>query len=236
MTNVFDSQTPESVDPLVYAREKFKNDQGEIDLEKLARAKLESDRFIERLQNETNELRSEVKARIGLEEFLTKMNNPPKNENEQTPQGNQPQPAPSSLDIEQLVEQQLTKAQANRVKADNQKRVNDTLTQIWGSDTAKNFSQVAQALNMSTDELRALAERSPDAFFRVAGISNTPNTPPVGQVPRGTVQVGVTGATPERNFEYYRQLKKTDPKTYFSTKTQLQMHQDGARLGEKFFN
>lgn len=236
MTNVFDSQTPESVDPLEYAKSKFKNDQGEIDLVKLAQAKMESDRFIAKLQSETEELRGEVKARIGLEEFLTKVNTPPKNENEQTPQGNQPQPAPSSLDIEQLVEQHLSKAQANKIKADNQKRVNDTLSQVWGSDTQKNFVQAAQALNMSTDDLRTLAERSPDAFFRVVGVSTQPNAPSVGSVPRSTVQVGITGATPERNFAYYQSLKKTDPKTYFSTKTQLQMHQDGARLGEKFFN
>jgi hypothetical protein len=236
MTDVFGTQTPEPVDPIAYAKEKFKNDQGEIDLAKLAAAKLEADNFIKQITKENEELRGEVKTRIGLEDFLTKVNQPPKNENVPPVPGNQPpNPEPAPVDIEQLVQKHLSNAQAEAIKKANQQKVNDTLAKVWGNDTSKNFVQAAQTLSMSVDELKALAERSPEAFFRVAGVNTQPNSPSTGPVPSSTVHMD-PGGTGERDMKYYQNLKKTNPNLYYSPKTQLQMHQDGTRLKERFFN
>jgi hypothetical protein len=235
MTNVFDSTTTESVDPIAYAKEKFKNEQGEIDLAKLAAAKLESDKFIERIQRENEELRGEVKTRIGLEEFLTKVNQP-KNENVPNPDGNQPKKdEPAPVDIEQLVKQHLTQAQAEERQKNNQKRVNETLTKVWGNDTQKNFTQTASTLGISVDRLREIAAESPEAFFRLANVNTTPSAPNVGNAPVSTVHLSNDGSG-ERDQKFYQNLKKTDPNSYYSPKTQMQMHQDAIRLKERFFS
>ena len=230
--DVFGTPTGEPVDYIAYAKDKFKNEQGEIDLSKLARAKYESDKHIERLQAEQEELRGEVKSRIGLEEFLTKVNQPPVSDPNN--QGNQP-PAneQTPIDIERLVETQITKAEQSRIRTANRDAVNSVLNKAWGDNVAQNFSQVANQLSMTTEELRALAERSPEAFYRITGVKNQ-NAPNVGNVPQGTVQFG-SQPTTVRNNAYYRNLKKTDPNTYFSSKVQVQMHTDASALGEKFF-
>lgn len=230
--DVFGTPTGEPVDYIAYAKDKFKNEQGEVDLAKLARAKWESDKHIERLQAEQEELRGEVKSRIGLEEFLTKVNQPPVSDPNK--QGNQPQlNEQTPVDIERLVETHLTKAEQERVKKTNRDAVNSVLSKVWGDNTSQNFAQVANQLSMSTDELRTLAERSPEAFYRITGVKNQ-NAPSVGTVPQGTVTFGSQPQT-VRNNAYYRNLKKADPNSYFSAKVQVQMHEDASTLGEKFF-
>ena len=235
-TDIFgSSDNSDNVDPLTYVTERYKNDAGELDIAKLARAALEKDKHIKNVEGENAELRGEVKTRIGLEEFLTKMSNQPKEEGNNPP-GNHSQPqAPEPVDIEQLVNQHLTKAEHNRIKQRNQQVVNDTLTTVWGNDTAKNFQRTASTLGMGVDELKALAERSPQAFFRLAGVSTDPSRPSVGSVPQGSFNIGNEGGSEVRNQAFYSKLKKTDPKSYFSTKTQMQMHQDANNLGERFF-
>lgn len=236
MTDVFGSQTPELVDPIAYAKERFKNDAGEIDLEKLARGKLEGDLHAKRLEKENEELRGEVKTRIGLEEFLTKINSSPALSTPNSQSNQPPANEQAPIDVERLVEETFSKAEASRTKAANRAVVNDVLTKAWGSDATKNLGEVAVQLGMSKEELTALAERSPQAFFRITGVSTNPSTPAVGSVPQSTLRFG-TEQNNERNHSYYQKLKKTDPNLYFSTKVQVQMHEDANRLGqEKFFN
>jgi len=238
MTDVFGSETNELVDPIVYVKQKFKKDDSdEIDIEKLAKAKLESDLHISRLEKEQAELRGEVNTRIGLEEFLTKMNTPPQNENTQTKPGNQPPPNETTpVDIERLVSEQLNKADQARTAKANRDRVNDAVVKAWGNDASRNLALVSSQLNMTKEELAGLAERSPDAFFRLTGVTTDSVTPSTGSVPNSTVRLGNEQPT-ERTEKYYQALKKSNPSLYFSAKVQMQMHDDANRLGaERFFN
>lgn len=237
-TNVFENNSDQSntpVDPLAYVAEKFKNEQGELDIAKLAKAKLDADLHIKNLETEANELRGEVKTRIGLEEFLTKMGNqPPKSE--PNTQGNQSPPnEPTPVDIEKLIDEHLTKAETNRTKQGNLNTVNSKLNEIWGDDAPSKFHATANELGLSVKDLQEIAERSPEAFFRVTNIKDTNGTPSVGSLPRSSTGISADGPTGARNDKYYRALKKSNPNLYFSAKTQVQMHQDAAAMGEKFF-
>lgn len=222
------------IDPIQYVTERYKNEAGEIDLAKVAKAIVEKDKHIKNVESEAGELRAEVKTRIGLEEFLTKVNQP-KNE-DRNPPGNPPQQKVDEppVDIEKLVETHLSTVEANRAKAANRAKVNETLEKIWGSDAAKNLDKVSRDIGMPKTDLQVLAERSPEAFFRVTGINRDNPAAPVG-VPGGTVNLN-GNQNGQRNQAYYRELKKTNPKLYFDTKTQMQMHRDAEALGAKFFN
>lgn len=237
-TNVFENNSDQSnapVDPLAYVAEKFKNEQGELDIAKLAKAKLDADNHIKNLENEANELRGEVKTRIGLEEFLTKMGNqpPPSDPNKQSNQS--PPNDPTPVDIEKLIDEHLTKAESNRIKQSNLNAVNNKLNEIWGADASSKFRSTANELGLSVKDLQEIAERSPEAFFRVTNIKDTNDTPSVGSLPRSSTVVNPDGSSGVRNDKYYRALKKSNPNLYFSAKTQVQMHQDAAAMGEKFF-
>ncbi len=228
------SNTP--VDPMAYVLEKFKNENGELDIAKLAKAKLDSDLHIKNIEREAEELRGEVKTRVGLEEFLTRMSNNPNPPSEPNKQGNQPPPnEPAPIDIEKLVEEKLTKAESNRIKQRNLDSVNQKLTEIWGDDANSKFRSTAKDLGMDVQELKDLAEKSPEAFFRVTNIRDRNETPSVGNLPRSSVSVNSDGSVSVRNDKYYRSLKKSNPSLYYSAKTQVQMHQDAIALGEKYF-
>jgi hypothetical protein len=43
------------------------------------------------------------------------------------------------------------------------------------------------------------------------------------------------GGPGERDSSYYDNLRKTDPKRYFTQEVQAQRHRDALKLGEKFF-
>lgn len=236
-TDVFGSNDNlDNVDPIQYVTERYKNENGELDINKVARAVLEKDKHIKNVEGENGELRGEVKTRIGLEEFLTKMNNKPP-EQVITPPGNQPQPNGNEapVDIEKLVETHISTIERNRMAQANREKVNSKLAEIWGNDTQKNFDRVSSELGMPKSDLQALAERSPEAFFRVTGI-NRDAPPPAAGIPQGTTFVGTDGKAGIRNQSYYREMKKTNPNLYFSSKTQMQMHQDANTLKEKFFS
>lgn len=243
MTNVFEQNSNDQnenvpADPMAYVLEKFKGENGELDLAKLAKAKLESDLHIKRIEREAEELRGEVKTRVGLEEFLTKMTNKPPQQNDTNTQSNQspPNESPAPIDIEKLVEEKLTKAESNRIKQRNLDSVNQKLTEIWGDEANSKFRSTANDLGMSIQELKDLAEKSPEAFFRVTNIKDQGNNvPSVGAIPRSTTAIGADGTVSVRNDKYYRSLKKSNPSLYFSAKTQVQMHQDAIALGEKFY-
>lgn len=235
-TDVFSSSDPlDTVDPIQYVTERYKNEKGELDVAKLAAAALAKDKHIKNVESENGELRSEVKTRIGLEEFLTKISNKPNEEDSANKQGNQSPPNDDSVDIEKLVESKLTQIEQNRMKQINREKVNELLSKIWGADTASNFNKLQRDLGMTREELTGLAERSPEAFFRVTGVKTDTPPPPVG-IPPSTINMNAGGGSTVRNNAYYRELKKTNPTQYFSAKVQMQMHQDAAALGEKFFN
>jgi hypothetical protein len=62
------------------------------------------------------------------------------------------------------------------------------------------------------------------------GVSSPPGT----FVPTSTTR-GPMGGTGERDSSYYDNLRKTDPKRYFTQEVQAQRHRDALKLGEKFF-
>ena len=85
---------------------------------------------------------------------------------------------------------------------------------------------------MSIDRLRDIAAESPNAFFALIG----ENKRPVDPIVSGSVRTEGLSMQPstERNFDYYQKLRRENRNLYYSAKTQQQMFEDKARLGEKF--
>lgn len=203
------------------------------DPKKIARAKFEADKHIQNLESELSELRGEVKTRVGLEEFLTKIQNKPQ---EQKPPNEPviiPPPAAEPVDIERLVSENLSKIEQSRSKQTNREKVSTALEQVWGIEAPKKLEDVAKSLNLSREALAELAERSPEAFFRVTGINTEQK--PTGTLPTSTVTFNGKSNSTVRNKSYYDNLKKTNPNLYFEPKTQLQKHNDAYELKDEFW-
>ena len=93
-------------------------------------------------------------------------------------------------------------------------------------------------LDLSEEDVNALAKRSPKTLARVLGIeleqkSNTPNmfqSPPVSQRRSDTFKPAVQ----KRTWSYYQEQKKTNPRIFLDPKIAIQMHDDHIALGSAF--
>lgn len=256
MTDLFSQQTngDTNIDPsknyyeeLVGEDKKFKTN------EDLAKAKAESDRFIQQLQGELAGIRQELSTRQTLEELMTKVGSQRAPEN--TPPGNNQNPngdddgrnvkALSEEDIARLVEDRLTKAERARVHNSNLETVKQTLVESFGSDYVTHLKAKAAELGVSEEYLNSMAKETPKAFLKLVEADGAKRatpvagglfTPPSGANIRSTDQSKGFSPTGIPKMSYYENIKRTDPTKYWSAAVQNKMHKDAIALGEAFFD
>lgn len=181
----------------------------------------------ESYRNKIAELENALASATTLEEVMNRMDSSGNNSAENN--NNQQSFDPDSL--AEQVEQRLQMKARKQVEDENWDQVVTKLTEKYGewSKADMEITAKAEQLNMSTQEATALAKRSPTAFeklflddkssgtpsgARAAGAGQTPNYNP--------------GANQEqqRTREYYNQLRKDNPRKYWSVETQEQLRRD----------
>lgn len=246
--NIFsdDNNSSLSIDPeknyyeeLVGEGKKFKDEQA------LARAKAESDSFIERMKAENEKLRLELQKSETAEEILKKIqeSSVPK-ATPQTPSSNQPESRPSSSlsqeDLDRLIEEKM-KVRESETKADqNYRQVVEALTAAWGShNLVTELSKKAMELGMDKKELESYARTNPKAFLKLVDVNSTPSQQQArARVPESSVNTSSFGNSNNgvKNKAYYDKLRKEmGNSAFFSPKIQNEMHQQAIALGSKFF-
>lgn len=234
MTELF--KATEDNTPVENAREllvgegkKFKDD------EALARGKLESDRFIERLQSELQETRQELQTRLSLEEALAKLKEEPSNVDD----NHQQERSPATMtpeEIDRLVQTKLEGLQTQTQKARNQEMVLNELSKVWGNNYQAKLNQRAEELDLGKEFLTQLALEKPKAFLKLVIGQETSPVNPNAHVPpstnRNTTQIDV----PEgKTFKHYEKLRKENPRLYYTPRVQAEIFQQAKRLGENFY-
>lgn len=234
-----------AIEALVGEGKKFKT------AEDLAKAKLESDRFITQLQGELSGLRTELSTRQTLEQLMDKFGsqkvpdqtNQDHNQNSSGGDGQNVKTL-TEADIARLVEERLTQTEKARLHQANLQTVQNALIESFGQDYVTHLKAKAQELGVSEDYLSTLAKETPKAFLKLVDAGATQKAPPQTSglfSPPTSQQLPSTTSrnfapTGERLKSYYDDLKSRNPTEYWSPKVQNQMHQDAIRLGEKFFN
>jgi hypothetical protein len=226
-----------NVDDLVGDGKKFK------DLNALAKAKIESDRFIERLKRETAEIRKDLNERLSVEDLLKKMQTTTtsgaQGDSNQS-RGNGSETGKDEFDIskiDELLENKLRQRSQAESASQNLKLVKESLEEHFGSsgfgyEVKKALSEVG----LTVDEANAMAKTKPQAFLKLVGVGVKQSVDTSGSIPRTRVnsQPNSTSST-ARNQSFYENIRKNDPKTYWSAKTQSQLHKDAIAQGERFF-
>lgn len=215
----------EYLDRLVGEGKKFKT------VEDLARGKYEADAYVERLTKEQEELRQELEKRVGLEEKLDSLLKAQEGR-DRTPSDPPAGKQVDDLDLDKLIEGKLSEREkAHSEQAmfrDSQKAVIDH----FGGDVeqAKAFvAKRAQELGVTTEYLGSRAKESKQAFMALVGIQARPEQRQTDR-PRGThtdVPVNHQGAKPGSK-QYYDQLRRENPRLYFSAKTQQEIFKAAA--------
>jgi hypothetical protein len=218
------------VSKLVGDGKKFK------DVDALAKGKLESDAFIERLQKENEDLRKVADKNLTLESILEAIKKP----TDDKPKGNaDTPPTASAADVDARITKVLNDRDVASRATANLTKVHDTMVKVLGSKdkAVEAIAKKAVELGTTTQLLKTLAIETPDAFLKLMDI----NTTAVGGTPNmaSTVNSGALGSGPDtdgRTYAYYEKLRKDKPREYMTPKIQNQMHKDMESMGsEKFF-
>ncbi len=226
---------------LVGEDKKFKTQQD------LARAKLESDAFIERLKRENEGIRTDLNTRLTVEQLMdkitaTKDTPPPNSGNQSDNNGDGGSKNFSEEDIAKIVEQRISRSETLRIQEANLNQVRSALEQKYGPEFATHLKQTASTLGVGEEFLNDMAKNQPKAFLALVDREG-PKTTQTNQnslfTPTASAQIPQPpGFTPtgERKMSYYEELKRKDSALYWSPKVQNQMHQDALRLNEAFFD
>lgn len=212
----------------------------------LAKAKLESDRFIEKLQNEQRELREELSKRLSVEEALKRAQEA-KPQDREPPANPQPQPrqeSPQQIDVASEVDKVLRQRQQEDSTRSNIDLVTSKLTELYGTvdKAAEVVNTRSRELGMSVEQLQKMASQNPKAFFKLIGVEDKPaQDPGATSWNRAKNPTAMRGATQNQTaqpgtYKYYEEIRRSDPASYFSPRVQLQMDKDAREKGEKFYS
>lgn len=220
--------------------------------EDLAKGKVESDAFIEKLSTENKELRGLVDTLVTKVDTLAKRtefferlgsnNNDDEdsvtnqNDGKNKPDGNnQANTGLSADDVIDLVERrELAKKQNANVQ-----EVDSVLVKHFGAEAKAFVEQQARNLGVTVDYLKGLALTSPQAFYNAVGISPQPSSR------NASLSSNVAGfntsnsnASNVRNQAWYDRKRAELGAWKFATDKglQLQMWKDMSDLGDKFFS
>lgn len=202
--------------------------------EDLAKGKLESDAFIAKVTEENAELRKELEAALELARKSASGG-----QSGGQPEGGKVITNPSNAgDLEKVVETVLTRKNEQATKANNLKEAVDALIgQVGSADAAREaIAKRAEQLGVTAAYLKEQAMISPSAFKELMGVrqgqaSSAPATnKPSVVVPKNNSHSGVP------NKAYFDNLKKTDPRTYWSPRVQNELFKARKELGEAFYN
>lgn len=224
--------TPSTVDQLVGEGKKFKT------IDDLAKAKIEADAFIQRLQDENKGIREDLNSRVRTEELLETLESR-LHEGTNHADNNQNRNDSPTPDIDNLIEQKLTKREAEQSAAKNISTVKNELKKYFGDDYENKLKVRTDALSLTDAELNDLAKRSPAAFLKLVGVTSGQAAPTYSPPTSSSQTPYNQGNSGERKYKYYQDLRKADPSTYWKPEVQLQLHKDAiaaANRGEDFYS
>lgn len=222
--------------PLKPFLEKYKDEKG------VAKAIVEKDTFINRLQRENAEFRAKQVNEGNVAEIVDRLlasRTPTPNPELGTPPGSQqseqPQ-TPSGLSIAD-VEKLLAQKEQQTVAQQNAAYVKTELEKLYGPNWAAEVKKRAKELGETTEYVEVLAQTKPTLMLKLFA--------PQAEGPKPTLfqsSVNTTAATlnansnTQRTMKYYQALRAKDPEGYKKPAVQNQMHKDALQLREAFFD
>jgi len=191
--------------------------------EDLAKGKKEADVFIEQLKLENKELREDIGKRPTLDDVRDIMKLQEENQNTTS----------SELDEEalnKLVDSRFENIQHKKTAVSNITEASNKMVSLYGEKASEQVSKKAEELGVTVEYLQDQASRSPAMFYSIMGVSEEASNQSVAgnQSPQGknTEQFNNTQhGTKEGTWGYYEELRKENPKKYFSPKVQNEMFQ-----------
>lgn len=244
MAGILD-QDPQEVDPSKNYYEDLVGDGKSFkDNEALAKGKYMADMHIKMLEKRMDELRADYlkvqedsQSRAKLEDLIKTLETRQQPVSSANPsERGSDTPTFDINELDKLMSEKMEKGlsayeTANRQK-ENTKVVIDRLKERYGNSYSSTVKEQIQSLGMSEDMFNQMAKDSPQALLRTLGI-DAQIRESYQAPPRSESSFQFKGL-PKRDWTYYEEMKKKDPKAYYNPKTLIQMEKDALALGEAF--
>lgn len=216
-------QNKNYLEELVGEGKKFKT------IEDLARGKAEADHYITHKNKEFDELREEALkwradsvAKARFEEYVKTHERAPKSDDDTaiTPAGNVVQPSFDPSKLDEILETKFSQLEARKREEANLDRVDSQLRERFGENAKSIVRDKMNALNLSQDDLKFLAKKSPEAVINALGLNQQQDT---YQAPfRSNVRSdSFKPETTLRDAKYWETMRNTNSKEYFSPKNSV---------------
>jgi hypothetical protein len=210
--------------------------------DEVLKAKIDSDLYIKTLERQKDEMRQmylqqseELKAKAKFEELIDRFEKAPKDLQVASPPANEDQPKFNPDEYRKIASETFQEMERSKIESDNFRKVQNKLQDKYGSNYANVLKDQQTTLGLSDTDVNTLAKKSPEAFFRMMGLNEQAResfqTPPRGS--QRNDSFAPKGA-PKRDWNYYMEMKKSNPKVFLDPKIQVQMHNDAIELGEAF--
>lgn len=209
-------------------------------------AKVESDLYIKTLtarlddlKKDYLEIRERHQAGTELKELIDQLKSNPRKEDDLSDtqrEQNQPAMKPEDLDslVSQRVSEQLTAHQRALKQQENLSLVQAKLKEHFGSDYQNAYKQRLDTLGLSPEYADELAKTHPNVFMKTFELDTVKNVNDV-TIPRSQQRpTQFSPSAPKRDWNYYQELKKSNPRLYLDPKIAVQMHDDAIALGDAF--
>lgn len=205
------------------------------DAEALARGKYESDRYIEQLQRENKELRTDLNGRSNLEQLVSELQKTGTSTLTNTDSSSERHSGSNpALDagnqvtkeaIAEIVKSLVTESKTQDARESNINRCVTELKKVYGDSYVNKLEETSRKLNLSKKYLDDLASTSPEALLQLVGAP----APKVDvTAPRSSVTSSLSTASSKggkKDWAYYQNLRKTNSREYFSVGVQNEIHQ-----------
>ena len=220
-------QIPEEVTALIGEGRKYKS------LEDALRSVPHAQGHISNLEKELAELREDLNKRLSAEEAMEKILEARNSRNEEgTPP---PEFTPEAL--KDLVRNTYKDMTAEDKAALNIEQADKAMREKWGEKAGDMLAQKAQELGVSLKFLQDAASTSPQAFYNLIGLDGVKKQqelPREGSV--NTESMSQHSGVSPYSYKWYQQMRRNDPKQYYTPKVQMEMHRKAAELGDNFYN
>jgi len=238
-------------DSLIEDHEDQTNDRRELEAkwkdkppEEVLKAKVESDLYIKTLTSRMDELRGdylklreEHQASAQLKDLIDQLKQAKPNEDTlpDTNRENVNQPSLKAEDIDTMLEQKLTARERLNKQTENFNMVKAKLREQFGDNSNSILRQRMDTLGLDQAFVDELAKNHPSVFFRTFGMDQQERRDSFNPPPRSNQrQDSFAPRVQKRDWNYYQELKKSNPRLYLDPKISVQMHQDALEQGDAF--
>lgn len=141
--------------------------------------------------------------------------------------------------IRSLVEQVVEQKSSAKVQEENLQKANAKAFEMYGESAKEKVAEAASNLGVSIEFLRNTAKTSPAAFAKLVGEnvqSGTSTAKGASPQPSNVNPNSLPKHNGEKDGNYYKQLRRENPRLFKTVAVQQEMMQQRGKLGSKFWN